>query len=585
MGFFDRFRRSSKPESEEPSARREDPIRSAQGANKTKAGSDAGGSQPDQELLDAIAAILDGKEPNVSSSTESSISPDASSEREADLAKTLSILMGEKPEPEEESESESSYEEDVNDAIDTVVGMMREMPGAAELQERIRRYAESTQGQDDEPEPVSEPEAREEPSDEPAEDLLASIAALMGQDAPMPEPEPAAQSSQEPEPEEQSTGESTEDLLAGIGALIGQEPLEPEPEPVEQPSSEPEPAPDENPFSAIAELMGQSSTDPKPQDEPEPSGNDGDGEDLLASIAALMGGSMYASDQHEAETPTKPEIDPDLVEMFASLCAESERFQDEGALESALAKYLQASVSCEKSAALKGMALHLAAAFMMHQVGDGFSASTFARESLECGDEFQAYAQEHQIEGQPNAYMESLQIAALTATSYDEALEYADQGVKLYGDDFGPMADELRQYRAEHPRFADYQRSESLKHYSRVSAEEDKGDYAPAMALMDIILRNAKEAAYCLSYEEQAQIIDDYGTLTIMHMLGKARSLGLSQDDFSNELSFIADGALFRLEDFMPVCKPTEQQNIERIIQGMKMLPGVSGRRAFEPFK
>lgn len=584
MGFFDRFRRSSKPEPEpeKPSPRSSGSGQSSLGAGKLTRGSSGAGSQPDQELLDAIAAIWDGKESGLGSAPETTSSDrepsaNSSSDQEVDLAKTLSLLMGEKPESEEEDdESESTYEQDVNDAIDSVVGLMGALN--PDLRDRIRQYAEETQGQGQEPasEPAPEPEPEPEAASEsgPDQDLLASIASLMGQGSSDSKPADEAAPAKD---------DNTDDLLSSISSLIGQGPAEPEPEP--KASQDPEPASDDNPFSAIAALMEQDASDPEPMDEPEPAADANSGEDLLSSIAALMGGSMYASDQSKDETHTAPEIDPALEERFESLCAEADRSFDRGALADALATYLQACSVCEESSALKGMAYHHAAAFALHHVGDGFSAAEYSRESLECGEAFRVYAQEHMVEGQPNAYMEALQIAAMTATSYDEALEFADRGVELYGDAFGSMTDELRKYRVEHPRFADYQRNESLKYYSRVSAEEDKGDYAPAMALMDIILRNAKEDAYRLSYEEQAQILDDYGTITIMHVLGKARASGLSQDDFAEGLSFIADGALFRLADFMPECQPADKQRFDRIIQGMKMLPGVSNRITFIPFR
>lgn len=573
MGFFDRFRRSSKPEPEpeKPTPRSSGSGRGSLGADKLTRGSSSGGSQPDQELLDAIAAIWDGKESGLESTAKTTpadkgSSAISSSDEEVDLAKTLSLLMGEKPDSEEEDDdSGSTYEQDVDDAIDSVVGLMGALN--PDLKDRIRQYAEETQGRDAEPEPEPEPETTS--GSEPDQDLLASIASLMGQ------------GSSDSKPDDESApakDDNTDDLLSSISSLIGEGPAEPEPEP------EPEPTSDDNPFSAIAALMEQDSSDPEPADESAPADDGDDGDDLLSSIAALMGGSMYASDQNGDKTPAAPEIDPDLEERFNSLCAESKRYFDRGALADAYAMYQQACGLCGESAALKGMAYHHMASFVLHQIGSGYDAADYARESLECGEAFRAYAQERMVEGQPNAHMESLQIAAMTATSYDEALEYADKGVELYGEEFGGMADDLRQYRAEHPRYADYQRRESLKYYSRVSAEEDKGDYAPAMALMDIILRNANEDAYSLSYEEQAQIMDDYGTITIMHVLGKARSSGLSQDDFAEQLSFITDGALFRLAGYMSNCQPADKQKFDRIIQGMKMLPGVSGRITFEPF-
>ena len=557
MGLFDRFRRSSRTEPEKSSGQS---SRSSSGADKKKSGDQGSSLASDQELLSSIASLMGQGSSDGGSTSSSSTAPsqsakpsaDSSSSTEEDLLSAMAALLGQgasgdsEPEPEPEPKSEGGRYD-----FDAIVDLMQGQDSGTQDSGK----QESGRAAESQPEP--KPAPQQEPADELGQDLLSALAALMGQDA------------DDEKPIE------TEPIIDVV--------------PVEEAASAPaeKDEEEENPFSAIAALMGQGSSDDEepPADEPEPKDDAGSGDDLLSSLAALMGQSMYAGDQPASESPATSVVNPALEKRFESLCAESKRFEDRGALASALAKYLEACSVCENDAALKGMAYHHAASLALHSIGNGIDAANYAREALECGDAFRAYAEKNAGESQPNAYCESLRIAALTATSYDEALEYADQGEELYGDDFGGLAAKLREFRADHPRFADFQRSESLTYYSRVSAEEDKGDYAPAMALLQTMLSHAEDEGYGLPHEEQMGILDDYGTISIMHLLGKARSSGLSQEDFAEELSFIVDGPLSQIADFLPACQAADKQKLDRIIQGIKMLPGVSQRASFDPFR
>lgn len=267
---------------------------------------------------------------------------------------------------------------------------------------------------------------------------------------------------------------------------------------------------------------------------------------------------------------------------FWQLYAESLYGKDHGALKSALFKRQDACMNYAINRGYQGMGYHNLAILAMYHLGQGQAAAKFARESLNYGEEYYRCSQEHLAQLQFDAYLESLQTAMMTSASYDEALDYAKQGAKLYGGIFTTKIKEMEDFRREYPRYADYQRQTSLLYYSRVSAELDQGDYAPAMSLLQLILDRAEEPAYDLSYEEFVDILDDYGTITAMYLMKKARLLGASEEEFARELAFIADGPLERIAKFLPDCEPGDREKFQRIMNSLGSFPGVQDRAYFK---
>ena len=272
-------------------------------------------------------------------------------------------------------------------------------------------------------------------------------------------------------------------------------------------------------------------------------------------------------------------------EQFWRLYAESLQLKDRGMLKSALFKREDAYMDFCPDPGYKGMACHNIAILAMYHLGKGQIAAKYARESLDCGEDYIRCSKEHLAELQFGAHLESLQTAAMTVSSYDEALDYVRQGEQLYGGIFETKRKEIEDFRREYPRFADYQRQTSLLYYSRVSQELDQGDYAPAMSLLQLMLDRAEEPAYDLSYEEYVDILDDYGTISVMYLMKKARVLGGAPELFAQELAFIADEPLNHLADFMPDCEPGDRQKFENIVSAFRTFPGVAERAAFAPFR
>ena len=271
-------------------------------------------------------------------------------------------------------------------------------------------------------------------------------------------------------------------------------------------------------------------------------------------------------------------------EKFWSLYEASLRQKDSGRLKMALWNRGSALDYCINEG-YKGIAYHNLAILCMHHLGKGQDAADYARKSLACGEEFRRCSQEHLAEIPFGAHFESLQTAAMTAGSYDEALEYLKQGEELYGGNFATNRKGLESFRKENPRFADYQRQTSLLYYSRVSQELDQGDYAPAMSILQLMLDRAEAPEYDLGYEEYVDILDDYGTITIMYLMKKARAAGMSQQDFAREMVFIADEPLRRIADFMPDCEPGDKQKFINIAGAFSNMPGIRGRDSFEPLE
>ena len=285
--------------------------------------------------------------------------------------------------------------------------------------------------------------------------------------------------------------------------------------------------------------------------------------------------------KNQANTNYYPQYADPMEAQFWQLYADSLLLKDRGALKSALLKREEACQKYAFNQGFKGMGYHHLAILTMYHLGNGQAAAKYARDSLSCGDEYYRCSQEHLAELQFGAHLESLQTAAMTSSTYDEALDYIQQGETLYGDVFITKRKELEEFRRDYPRFSDYQRQTSLLYYSRVSAELDQGDYAPAMSLLQLMLDRSEEPSYDLSYEEYVDILDDYGTISAMYLMKKARILGGSPEYFAHELAFIADEPLERIANFLPDCEPGDKEKFQNIVKALGNFPGVQSSKAF----
>ncbi len=289
-----------------------------------------------------------------------------------------------------------------------------------------------------------------------------------------------------------------------------------------------------------------------------------------------------------------PERDPRFdyddpeEEIFWRMYAESLEYKDQGKLYSALKTREDAWHGIPlrgEYLGMKGMAMHNLMILSMYHLGNGAEAAKYARMSLDLGDDYIEFSETHKEEIVYGAHLESLQTAAMTASSYEEALKYTLEGEARYGERFIVKRKEIEEFRKGCPRYADYQRQTSLQYYSRVSPEMDQGDYAPAMSLLQLMLDRAEAPAYDLSYEEYVDILDDYGTITVMYLLKKARVLGGTPEDFAKELAFIADEPLNHIAAFLPDCEPGDKEKFDHIIDALGKLPGIKEREAFAPFR
>ena len=274
-----------------------------------------------------------------------------------------------------------------------------------------------------------------------------------------------------------------------------------------------------------------------------------------------------------------------MENRFWQLYAESLQLKDKAMLRSALDRREEALRSACPDRGYEGMALHNLAILSMYHLGKGKDAMDYALRSLDCGEAYLRCSKEHMAELQFGAHLESVQTAMMTASSYDEALEYCAQGEKLYGGVFEQKRKEIGEFRKEHPRYVHYQIATSQLYYSRVSPEMDQGDYAPGMSLLMLMLDRAEKPGYDLSYEEYVDILDDYTTITAMYLMKKARVLNGPPDLFARELAFIADEPLRHLAEFMPDCQPGDREKFERIIAAFRLFPGITDRDAFAPFR
>lgn len=265
-------------------------------------------------------------------------------------------------------------------------------------------------------------------------------------------------------------------------------------------------------------------------------------------------------------------------ENFWALFGESLKFKDRCALKSAYRKRIEACEMAQgNTEGYEGMGYHNLAVLEMYHLGKGVDAGVHARKSLEDANYYLLSEKRKKMHLDLfEAHLESLQMAIMTSTSYAEAADYLAEGLKLYGEKpFTGWEKNLKEFRDGGSRFVEYQMMLTSMFYSRVSQEEDKGNYPPGIAILEVILENAENPDYDLSYEEYVSVLDDYAMITGMMLFNKAKTLGGRPDDFINELAWLTEKPIKKIVEFFPDCQPSDREHFQQILQLFKTFPGV----------
>ena len=243
---------------------------------------------------------------------------------------------------------------------------------------------------------------------------------------------------------------------------------------------------------------------------------------------------------------------------------ESVQYKQQGRLTSALTERMKnySYKQHDTESGYNGLAAHDLMVLYLFQCSSGHNAYLYGSESLQ-DPSFEGLAKKLEKTLKYNVYHESLIFTAMLAKSYDDAEVLLKRAEECHDSKLDREIKERRSYRESCPRWFDFQRAMSFNYYSRTSEAEDKGDYSPACALMEVMLLRAEDPGYDLSYEEYLDVLDDYLVVSYKYfarMVGLLMQNGGSGMTAENELMFLLEKPLEVLSDFLPDCRPQDKK-------------------------
>ena len=249
--------------------------------------------------------------------------------------------------------------------------------------------------------------------------------------------------------------------------------------------------------------------------------------------------------------------------------------KDQAALSSALRMRQQATESVLNIPALYCLGKHHEMALEYNHIGHGVEARKLALESLKNEKEFKSVS----IKIEPSFYTESLLVAAMTSSSYEESLQYLSRlKEELPNDENQKKYDLLKKMQANHGRWYTAQKMIIDSLCSRASAEQDRGKYAAGLSIIDVVLSNAEKTGYKLDYEEYVNLLDDMLAFSQALLVQKLerRPKVRSQNDDAIELGCILKKPLLYLTEFIPDCLPKNRPLFENYYQKFATLPWIN---------
>lgn len=257
---------------------------------------------------------------------------------------------------------------------------------------------------------------------------------------------------------------------------------------------------------------------------------------------------------------------------------ESLKLKDGGSLGSALRLRREATRVARDVPALYCIGKHNEMILEFHHIGLGTAARESALGSLTHEDDFRDISVVLCREYKANCYQESLHFLTALCTSYEEALYFfakAKDQFPTHGN--RQNYESLRDFQASNSRWYDAQRAIAGNFYSRASPEMDRGRFASGLAVLDVILANAKNVGYDLDYDEYVDLLDDICALSIRLLLekGKLRPKHWSPHEEADELGCVLRRSIMYLREFYPDCRPQHRDLFRRHYKVFSSVPWI----------
>ena len=111
----------------------------------------------------------------------------------------------------------------------------------------------------------------------------------------------------------------------------------------------------------------------------------------------------------------------------------------------------------------------------------------------------------------------------------------------------------------------------------RNTERTNRGQYAPGVAVLDVILANAYEAGYNLDYEEYVDVLDDMLAFAIQLLMqkGERRPRNRFAREEADELGCILRRPIKYLTEFVPDCLPKDRELFSRYYKVLASVPWI----------
>lgn len=258
--------------------------------------------------------------------------------------------------------------------------------------------------------------------------------------------------------------------------------------------------------------------------------------------------------------------DPVWNDFFQSFL-QSLQFKNVAMLSSALRERERALDMVRGHRDYESLAYHNLQVLKFMHCCDGIGAYADGKKSLEYKTEYRELSDRKEPVLRYSSYEESLIYTAMLAKSHDEARELLKEVVERNKVRTAvKQAKEMLESMEKTPRWFDFQRGCTTVFYSRHSAAEDKGDYSPACAMLQLMLSRADDRGYDLTEEEYVDMLDDYLVVALKYFTLRSNVLLQNGGAPEGELMFIVRNPLRVLIDFLPDCEEKRFKDVFRSV-------------------
>lgn len=247
--------------------------------------------------------------------------------------------------------------------------------------------------------------------------------------------------------------------------------------------------------------------------------------------------------------------DGELLDRFWESFQDSLRYKVDARLHSALEEREEGLEMVKDHPEYSGMAYHNLLILRCFHCCQGVQAYEDGVNSLKHKEEFLRFSDQMRPKLGYSSYDESLVYTAMLARNREEAKALLQEAAERKADATAVKhAKEMLGMIDHFPRWVDYQKNYAANLASRHSANMDRGDYAPASALLEVILSREGQKGYDLTEEEYVSLLDDYLMFSLKYFLLRTQVLIKGYPFPETELFFLLKKPLQLLIDFLPDC-------------------------------